>query len=84
MLGLATVATWLVVFAAFRYSSLSAIVAALLAPVYAWFLLPQADNNFGVSDYVLVTIVMAIFLVWRHRSNIQKLLNGTEAGFGKK
>ena len=84
MLGLATVATWLVVFAAFRYSSLSAIVAALLAPVYAWFLLPHADNNFGVSDYVLVTIVMAIFLVWRHRSNIQKLLNGTEAGFGKK
>jgi glycerol-3-phosphate acyltransferase PlsY len=84
MLGLAAVATWLLAFAIWRYSSLSAIIAAVLAPVYAWYLFPQADNTFGISDYVLVTIVMAVFLVWRHRSNIQKLLNGTEAGFGKK
>jgi glycerol-3-phosphate acyltransferase PlsY len=84
MLGLATVATWLLAFAIWRYSSLSAIIAAVLAPVYAWYLFPQADNAFGISDYVLVTIVMAVFLVWRHRGNIQKLLNGTEAGFCKK
>lgn len=84
MLGLASAVTWVGVFAISRYSSLAAIVAAALAPVYAWFLLPRADNFLGVSDYVLAVLVMAFMLIWRHRSNIKKLLNGTEAGFGKK
>jgi glycerol-3-phosphate acyltransferase PlsY len=52
-------------------------VAATLSPIFAWFLLPY-------KDYVLLVLVMAIFLVWRHRSNIKKLLNGTESGFKKK
>lgn len=76
-LALAAVVTWLVVFLISRYSSLAALVAALLAPVYAWFLLPY-------QLYIGMIAVMSIFLIWRHRSNIQKLLAGTEAGFGKK
>lgn len=84
ILGLAAMLTWVVVFAISRYSSLGAIVAAALAPVYAWFLLPGADNLLGVSDYVLAVFVMAVMLIWRHRGNIQKLLAGTESGFGKK
>ena len=76
-LGLAALATWLVVFAATRYSSLGAIVAALLAPVFAWYLLPY-------QDYVITVLVMSVFLIWRHRGNIQKLIAGTESGFGKK
>lgn len=76
-LGLAVLAAWIVVFAIWRYSSLAAIVAALLAPVFAYFLLPY-------DDYLLLTLALTVFLVWRHRSNIQKLLAGTEAGFGKK
>ena len=77
-LALAAVITWVIVFAISRTSSLSALVAAALSPLFAaWFLLPY-------KDYVLMVLVMAIFLVWRHRSNIKKLLNGTEAGFGKK
>ncbi len=75
-LGLAALATWLVVFSASRYSSLGAIVAALLAPVYAWYLLPY-------QDYIVTVVVMSVFLIWRHRSNIQKLIAGTESGFGK-
>jgi len=55
-----------------------------LAPVYAWFLLANADNAIGVSDYVQMVLVMSVFLIWRHRSNIKKLLAGTESGFGKK
>jgi glycerol-3-phosphate acyltransferase PlsY len=78
LLGLAAMATWIVVFALSRYSSLAAIVAAALAPVYAWFILS------AYKDYVITVTVMAIMLVWRHRSNIQKLLAGTESGFGKK
>jgi glycerol-3-phosphate acyltransferase PlsY len=75
-LGLAALATWLVVFSASRYSSLGAIVAALLAPVYAWYLLPY-------QDYIVSVVVMSVFLIWRHRTNIQKLIAGTESGFGK-
>ncbi|HEY0841451.1 glycerol-3-phosphate 1-O-acyltransferase PlsY [Methylotenera sp.] len=84
MLALAAVLTWIAVFAVSRYSSLAALVAATLAPVYAWFLLANADNAIGVSDYVQMVLVMSVFLIWRHRSNIKKLLAGTESGFGKK
>ncbi|MDP3678483.1 MAG: glycerol-3-phosphate acyltransferase, partial [Methylotenera sp.] len=84
LLGLAAFGTWILVFAVSRYSSLAAIMAAALAPVYAWFLLAHADNLIGVSDYVITVFVMSVFLVWRHRTNIQKLLSGTESGFGKK
>ena len=78
LLGLAALVTWVVVFALSRYSSLGAIVAAALAPVYAWFLLS------AYKDYVITVLVMSVLLIWRHRTNIQKLLAGTEAGFGKK
>lgn len=77
LLGLAALVTWIAVFAVSRYSSLGAIVAAALAPVYAWLLLPY-------KDYVLTVFIMAVWLVWRHRTNIRKLLDGTESGFGKK
>lgn len=78
MLALVAAVTWAVVFAISRYSSLAAIVAAALAPVYAWVLLS------AYKDYFLAVLVMAVLLIWRHRTNIQKLLAGTEAGFGKK
>jgi glycerol-3-phosphate acyltransferase PlsY len=77
-LGLAAIATWVVVFAISRYSSLAAIVAAALAPVYAWLW------TLAYKNYFITVLVMAVFLIWRHRSNIQKLLAGTEAGFGKR
>lgn len=78
MLALACLLTWLVVFAISRISSLSAITAAAASPFFAaWLLLPY-------RDYVLMVLVMALMLIWRHKSNIQKLLAGTESGFGKK
>ena len=76
-LGLAALLTWAIVFAISRYSSLAAIVAAVLSPLYAWVLLPY-------KDYVIMVFVIAVMLVWRHKSNIQKLLAGTESGFRKK
>ncbi len=76
MLGLAALITWAIVFAISRYSSLAAIVAAVLSPLYAWLLLPY-------KDYVIMMVVIAVMLVWRHKSNIQKLLAGAESGFGK-
>lgn len=78
LLGLAAMITWMLVFAVSRYSSLGAIVAAVLAPLYAWVLLSAYKN------YVIAVTVMAVMLIWRHRTNIKKLLAGTESGFGKK
>jgi len=76
-LGLATLATWLAVAYFSRYSSLAAIVAATLAPVYemlVWDSPPTAG----------VLVVMALLLVWRHQGNIKKLMAGTESKIGQK
>ena len=77
-LGLSALLVWVVVFVVGRISSLSAIVAAASAPILAWFFLSP------YPDYVWMVLVMSVFLVWRHKSNIQKLLAGTESKFGKK
>ena len=76
-LGLAVLITWLLVFTIFRYSSLAAIIAAALAPISALFLLRP------YKDYVVVIFVISVIIIWRHRSNIRKLLDGTESGFSK-
>lgn len=78
ILALAAVATWLIVFVASRYSSLASIFTALFMPLYAFYYLRP------YKDYFLMLLVISALLIWRHRSNIKKLLNGTEAGFGKK
>jgi acyl phosphate:glycerol-3-phosphate acyltransferase len=76
-LGLASLGTWLVVAFSTRYSSLAALITAVLAPVYAWML----AGDLGV---VALVAVMSVLLVWRHRSNIAKLRNGTESKLGSK
>ena len=74
-LGLATLATWLIVAAVFRYSSLAAIVAALLAVFYhAMF--------WQISEVTLALALMALLLVWRHSENIAKLISGKETRLG--
>ena len=76
-LGLATLATWLLVALVFRLSSLSALVAAAGAPVYALLLgLPH--------EWALASGIMSLLLFWRHKSNIQNLLAGKESKIGSK
>ena len=72
LLGLAFVATWLLIYKVSKISSLSALIASVLSPIYAWFLV---DN----AVLAAVTAVMTVFLLWRHKSNIQRLLSGQEA-----
>jgi glycerol-3-phosphate acyltransferase PlsY len=76
-LGLATLFTWLVIAVFFRISSLAAIIASVFAPFYAWWL-------FGFAPSVGAVLVMAVLLVWRHKSNIRKLLAGEEGRIGQK
>lgn len=75
--ALVVLAAWAVVFAIWRYSSLAALVAACVAPIATWFFLPYLG-------YATTALILALILVWRHKSNIQKLLAGTESSFKKK
>ncbi|HEX7218028.1 MAG TPA: glycerol-3-phosphate 1-O-acyltransferase PlsY [Burkholderiales bacterium] len=74
--GLGTIATWIVIAFAVRYSSLAALVAALFAPLATAFLL-DLKSAFFVA-------VMSAFLAWRHRANISRLVAGTEPRIGAK
>ncbi len=76
-LGLATLATWLIIAVFFRYSSLAALVASSFSVFYTFFL-------FGLSPYLPAVILMTALLFWRHKENIGKLLNGTESKIGEK
>lgn len=76
-LGLATLATWVIVAYAFRYSSLAALISALFAPLYYVWL-------FGLNPPLLAVSAMSALLIYRHRSNISKLLAGQESRIGNK
>jgi len=76
-LGLAVLVGWIVVAVLFRYSSLASLVAAITAPVCAWFL--GADGR-----VVVVVTAIALLLMWRHRENIARLAAGTESQLGRK
>ncbi|QEX16352.1 glycerol-3-phosphate acyltransferase [Hypericibacter terrae] len=68
--------TWLAAALIFRYSSLSALLALLFAPIYAWLL---AGPRLAVF-----AIFVAALVWWRHRENIRRLLKGEEPKIGKK
>jgi len=81
-LGVAVIASWLLVAVFFRYSSLAAIVAAVFAPLY-----------YGFGDGVAWTVhapvgaavaAMSVLLLWRHAGNIQRLLAGQESKIGSR
>jgi len=76
-LGLATIATWIVIALFFRYSSLAAIVSAVFAPLYYFFL-------FGAGEVLAALIFMSALLLWRHKTNILKLVAGEERRIGEK
>lgn len=69
-LGLAVGFTWAVVLLIVRYSSLAALSAALMAPVYAWV--------FDRHDLVPFFVAAGALVWWRHRQNIKQLIDGTE------
>lgn len=81
-LGLAVLLTWLGVAFAFRYSSLAALVASLVAPAY--YLLGERWLGTPNGYIALTVIAMSALLIWRHRENIGRLLKGQESKLGKK
>jgi acyl phosphate:glycerol-3-phosphate acyltransferase len=77
LLGGATLATWLIIAAFFRYSSLASIVAAVFAPF--WHLLTD-----GAGPIALALLAIALLLIWRHEANLKRLFAGTESRLGRK
>lgn len=81
-LGLATALTWLVIALFFRYSSLASLVAAVFAPVY--YLFGDRLAWYAEKPVALALGLMALLLAWRHRANIQRLVQGSESRIGEK
>jgi glycerol-3-phosphate acyltransferase PlsY len=75
-LAIGALATWLIIAAFFRISSLAALVSAAFAPFFTWVL-----YDAGHPYFAAVTLI-CVMLVWRHRSNIRNLMNGTEGRIG--
>jgi len=75
--GLIVTTVWLVNAIITRYSSLSALLAAISAPIVAWLI--------GQPVEILITITLiSALLIWRHQANIQRLLAGQEPKIGQK
>lgn len=72
-----TALTWLITAWVSKYSALAALSAFTLAPLYAFYLIDS-------QIVTVILIIMSILIFWRHRSNIQRLYQGTETKIGNK
>lgn len=70
-LALAAALTWIAMALLFRYSSLAAVTAAIVTSVYAWVVRPQ-----GIAP--LAVLAIALIVIWRHRTNLSRLIHGEE------
>ena len=84
LLGLATLATWVIIAYATRYSSVASMASAAFAPLFYLF----GDRNvwYAERSVLLVIFMIGLLLVFRHRENINKLVSGKESklSLGKK
>jgi len=76
-IGLGTIATWAIILALFRYSSLAALISVVFAAVFT-----ALFYGFGVE--AACVLAMFVLLVWRHKENIARLLRGEESRVGAK
>jgi glycerol-3-phosphate acyltransferase PlsY len=69
-------AVWLLIAKGLKISSLAALIAMALAPIFVWFWSASLEWTVGVT-------LMSIILIWRHKSNITRLLSGEEQAIGR-
>ena len=75
-LALLVIVTWFVVFKLTKISALAAVIGCALAPLYAYVL-------FGNTSYFGATLIIAVFVIFKHRSNIMRMVKGQEHSFKK-
>ena len=76
-LAAGTAATWIIIAFFFRLSSLAALISAVSAPFFCYLL-------YGLHPFTGAVGVIALLLIWRHKSNLRNLLAGTEGRIGNK
>lgn len=69
--GVAALVTWILMAVTFKISSLSALVASSLTPVYMWYFVDS-------QELLIMNVFITVLLIWRHRSNIRNLISGAE------
>ena len=79
----AALVAWVIIFKKTGYVSLASIIAAIVIPFAAWLMKLQGWVDINAPQLILLAIVGTLVTVM-HRSNIQRLLNGTENSFKKK
>ncbi|MDR2208783.1 MAG: glycerol-3-phosphate 1-O-acyltransferase PlsY [Azoarcus sp.] len=77
LIALASLGVWLLTVLISRYSSAAALMAAIVAPIAAGFVLDS-------KAVVLIVLTLSAILIWRHAANIRRLLNGTEGKIGQR
>ncbi len=82
ILGLATMATWVIIAYFFRFSSLASLVAAVFVPVY--YVFGSGLAWYFEKSIMLAVSIMSLLLIWRHAENISRLLKGTESRLSTK
>ena len=70
-------ATWLIIAFFFRIASLASLVSAVFAPVFCLML-------YGIHPFTLAVAIIAPLIIYRHRSNIRNLIDGTESRLGSR
>jgi len=80
-LGLATLLTWVIVAFFFRFSSLASLASAVFAPLF--YLLGGGVVWYAERSITAAIVAMSALLVWRHKDNIARLIQGTESRLGK-
>ena len=71
--GLASFGTFLIIVSVTKIVSLSSITAALLLPVYMWGYIGTFNHSFTIFSFIV-----AIIVIWKHRSNLSRILKGEE------
>ncbi len=82
LLGAAVMGTWLLMAVVFRYSSLAALSASLLAPAY-YLMGNQVVWQMSEAELLAVMVMSALLLI-RHKDNIARLVSGQESKIGAK
>ena len=77
ILGLICLMTWLITSFLFRYSALSAIVSFTFLPIYTWL----SYENYTITS---IYLILAIVVIYKHKTNIKNLLNNEETKIGSK
>ncbi len=75
---------YLIILFSSRYTSLAGIITFALLPLIGYLVKYFWSNRIGLSQFLIFSIITAIVIIWRHQSNIKRLLNGTERRLGQK